>query len=90
MASSPGLVLSYWMAMLLRFYLISDTKLELSERVEIATPINSFKRLSEGVALYRQGRSNDRELVFRHLDQSFLISLQVWIPTPECCTTRLH
>jgi hypothetical protein len=48
-----SLVLSYWLSITLRFYFLS-TELFL-DRVEISSPLTSYKRLTEGVALKQLG-----------------------------------
>lgn len=50
-----NLVCCYIVALLIRAWLISENSFGLSERVELATPLNSYKRLTEGVTLLKQG-----------------------------------
>ncbi|XP_075216449.1 phosphatidylinositol glycan anchor biosynthesis class U [Lycorma delicatula] len=50
------LILEYIVAAIIRLWLsISDYKGIITDRVEISTPLNSWKRVTEGVALYNEG-----------------------------------
>uniref|UniRef100_A0A1B6LCH5 Phosphatidylinositol glycan anchor biosynthesis class U protein n=1 Tax=Graphocephala atropunctata TaxID=36148 RepID=A0A1B6LCH5_9HEMI len=50
------LALEFVVAYLIRLWLsLSDYKQVISDRVEISTPLNSWKRVTEGVVLYNEG-----------------------------------
>ena len=60
------MVIPYWVGIFLRIYLMADpsspntptappSPSDLGHRVEVATPLNAFHRLQEGVALFAQG-----------------------------------
>ena len=54
--TTRSLLLEYSFAFILRFWLYnSEFKSSISERVEVSTPVNSWKRVTEGVALYKDG-----------------------------------
>ncbi|XP_054278899.1 phosphatidylinositol glycan anchor biosynthesis class U protein-like [Macrosteles quadrilineatus] len=49
-------ILEFLVAFLIRLWLcLSDYKQVISDRVEISTPLNSWKRVTEGVVLYEEG-----------------------------------
>ncbi|KAK3927347.1 Phosphatidylinositol glycan anchor biosynthesis class U protein [Frankliniella fusca] len=51
-----SLLLEYGFAFILRIWLYnSEFKATISGRVEVSTPINSWKKVTEGVALYKDG-----------------------------------
>ena len=64
---SVNMYLAYAIGILLRFVLISSDEDEsLTNRVELATPLNSFGRLTEGVTLWRDQKTDPYSGVIFH------------------------